>query len=148
MALNSPLKKLIFDLAKISKEIKSELRREMRKIATPTLHKVRTSAGWSSRIPASTRLATGFTQRLTGITITTDRNVSPHARPYEHHGEPGMYGHPVFADSSKPRKTWTWVRAPARPYMYPTAVEDLPEIGGRMLDLCQDVAYKNGFHRK
>lgn len=148
MALNSDLKKLIFDLAKISKEIKSELRKGMRKVATPTLHKMQKNAGWSTRIPGSTKLGTGFTKRFTGIKIETDRNVSPHARPYEHHGEPGTFRHPVFADDTQPRNTWTWVTAPARPYMYPTAVEDLPEIGGRMLDLCTDVALKNGFNRK
>lgn len=147
MAPQSELKKLIFDLAKISKEIKAELRKGMREIARPTLKKVQSNASWSTRIPGSTKLKTGFTARFTGISIETDRNVSPHARPYEHFGRPGRYRHPVFADSSKPRKEWTWVSAPARPYMYPAAVEDLPEIGGRMLDLCQDVALKNGFHR-
>jgi hypothetical protein len=146
VAAQSDLKKLIFDLAKISKENKTHLRRNMRKIATPTLGKVRTAAGWSTRIPGSTKLKTGFTRRFTGIRIETERSISPHARPYEHAGQPGTYRHPVFADSAKPRNTWTWVTAPARPYMYPSAVEDLPEIGGRMLDVLIDLANKNGFH--
>ena len=140
------LKKLAFDLAKCGKESRSELRRGMRRIATPTLRKIRTAAGWSSRIPGSTRIATGFTARFTGVRIETNAKISPHARPYEHGGEIGTYRHPVYADSSQARELWTWVSAPARPYMYPTAVEDLPDIADRMLDVITDVALKNGWH--
>lgn len=141
------LKKLVYDFAKISKENKTYLRRNMKKIATPTLHKIQGSASWSTRIPGSTKIKTGFTARFAGVRIETDRNVSPHARPYEHAGQPGMYRHPVYGDESKDRKLWTWVSAPARPYMYPSAVEDLPDIADRMLDTLIDLCLENGFHR-
>lgn len=141
------LKKLVYDFAKISKENKSYLRKNMRKIATPTLTKIRAAASWSTRIPGSTKIGTGFTARFTGVRIETDRRVSPHARPYEHGGQLGQYRHPVYADTSKDRKLWTWVSAPARPYMYPTAVEDLPDIADRMLDTLIDLCLENGFHK-
>lgn len=141
------LKKLVFDFAKISKENKSFLRKNMRKIATPTLGKIRAAAGWSSRIPGSTKIGTGFTARFTGIRIETDRKASPHARPYEHAGQPGMYRHPVWADTGKDRRLWTWVSAPARPYMLPSAIEDLPDIADRMLDTLMDLCLQNGFHK-
>lgn len=147
MAKQSEFRKVARDFAAISKENKTALRRGMRKIATPTLKKVRIAAGWSSRIPASTKLTTGLNKRFTGIRIETDRTKSPHARPYENYGRVGHYRHPVYADSSKDRKLWTWVSAPARPYMYPTAVEDLPEIGERMLDTLIDLCIENGFHQ-
>ena len=147
MANQEGLKKLVYDFSKISKETKSHLRKNMRRIATPTLHKIQKSASWSSRIPGSTRIKTGFTTRFTGIRIETDRRVSPHARPYEHAGVPGLYRHPVWADRSKDRRLWTWVSAPARPFMYPSAVEDLPEVADRMLDVLIELCNENGFHR-
>lgn len=144
---NTELKKLIIDLGKISKETKAELRTGMRKIATPTLNKAKARAALSStRIPAATRLSIGFTQRSAGVRMLTDRKRAPHARPFEHGGKPGFFRHPVFGRDSVPRSKWTWVSQRAHPYMWPTAVDDLPEIGGRMLDLCIGVATKNGFH--
>jgi len=140
------LKKLIFDFAKMSKDAKSHLRKNMRKIATPTLQKIRDAASWSSRIPGSTRIATGFTSRFTGVRIETDRRVSPHARPYEHGGQPGVFRHPVFGRYDRDRRLWTWVSQPARPYMYPTALEDIPEIGDRILDVIIELHKENGFH--
>lgn len=148
MATNAELKKLIVDLAKISKQVKSDLRKGMRKIATPTLEKVQGLARWSTRIPSATRLTTGFTTRSAGIRITTDKNRAPHARPYEHGGKVGYFRHPVFGDESEPRNTWTWVRQEARPYMWPAALEDIDNIGDRMLDLMIEVADENGFHKK
>lgn len=145
-ASQAGLKKLVYDFAKMSKENKSYLRKNMKKIATPTLHKIQGSASWSTRIPGSTKIKTGFTARFTGVRIETDKNVSPHARPYEHAGEPGMVRHPVWADESKDRKLWTWVSQPARPYMLPSAREDLPDIADRMLDTLMEVCYQNGFH--
>lgn len=147
MALNSELKKLIYDLAKISAETKAELRRGMRKIAQPTLEKVVNKASMhSTRIGPATRLTTAFTTRNTGISIVTDRKAAPHARPFEHGGEEGFFRHPVFGSLNEPRASWTWVSQTAHPYMYPTAVEDIDEIGDRMLDLMMDIATKNGFH--
>ena len=145
---NSELKKLIFDLGKISKEVRSEMRKGMRKITTPTLEKVKGLARWSTRIPSATRLSVSFSSRNPGVRIQTDKNRAPHARPYEHGGKPGYFLHPVFGRDSVPRNKWTWVKQEARPYMWPAAVEDIDNIGERMLDLCQDVALKNGFHRK
>lgn len=147
MAKESEFRKVARDFAAISKENKTALRRGMRKIATPTLKKVRTAAGWSSRIPRSTKLTTGLNKKFTGIRIETDHRTSPHARPYENYGRIGRYRHPVFGDDAKDRKLWTWVSAPARPYMYPTAVEDLPDIGERMLDTLIDLCIENGFHK-
>jgi hypothetical protein len=148
MATNAEMKRLIIDLGKISKEVKTELRRGMRKIATPTLGKVKDAAKWSTRVPGATKLTTGFSARRAGIRIETDRNRAPHARPYEHGGKEGYFRHPVWGDQDTPRRDWTWVSQQARPYMLPSAIEDIDEIGGRMLDLVQDVALKNGFHRK
>jgi hypothetical protein len=139
------LKKLVFDFAKISKENKSYLRKNMRAIGKPTLQKIQASASWSRRIPGSTKMGVGFTTRNTGIRIQTDRHVSPHARPHEHAGEPGTFRHPLFGDDSKDRKLWTWYSQPAKPYMYPSAVEDLPDIADRMLDVLMELCHKNGF---
>lgn len=147
MASNPELKKLILDLSKISKEVKTELRKGMRKIATPTLHKVQAEASrHSTRIGPATRLTTAFTARKVGITIETNRHAAPHARPFEHGGKPGEFRHPVFGSHKEPRESWTWVSQMAHPYMYPTAVEDIDNIADRMLDLVSDVATKNGFY--
>lgn len=149
MATGNPeLKKLILDLAKMGKEVKAELRTGMRKIGAPTLAKVQLEASkHSSRIGPATRMSVGFTKRSAGATIMTDKKIAPHARPFEHYGRPGTFKHPVFAEWYKPRKNWKWVKQTAHPYMWPTVVDDLPEIGERMLDLVIDVALKNGFHR-
>lgn len=149
MAGNRELKKLIFDFAAISKETKTELRRGMRKIATPTLHKVKRKASErSTRIGPATSLRTSFTKRDAGMRIVTNKQRAPHARPFEHGGRPGYFRHPLFADSSKPRSTWKWYKQRAHPYMLPTAQDDIEEIGGRMLDLIIELANKHGFHRK
>lgn len=148
MAGNLELKQLMIDLAKISKGVKSELRTGMRKIAAPTLEKVQLKASeHSTRIGPATKMTTGFTQRTAGARIVTDRTKAPHARPFEHGGRQGRFNHPVFAEWYKDRKHWKWVKQQAHPYMWPTVVGDLPDIGERMLDLVIDVALKNGFHR-
>jgi hypothetical protein len=143
--MSKDTKKLIRDLAAISKDIKKEMRTGFKEMAKPTLIAVKGVAGKSSsRIGPATRLQVGFTKSRSGISLVTDKRKAPHARPFEKGGKTGTFGHPVYP-GKKPRDQWVWVRQDAHPYMYPTVIAELDDLSGRVLDFVQDIAKKNGF---
>ena len=95
------LAKLVADFGKIPPDVRRDLRTGIRKAADPILSQAKSNASWSSRIPRATRIAVGFGKKSAGVSIVVSSKRAPHARPYEHDGEPGTFRHPVFGPRSR-----------------------------------------------
>lgn len=96
------LAKLVADFGKIPPDVRRDLRTGIREAAEPILSEAKSNASWSSRIPRATRVAVGFGKKSAGVSIVVSSRRAPHARPYEHDGEPGSFRHPVYG--KKPRQ--------------------------------------------
>lgn len=109
------IQKLVADLRNVPKELRSQLRPAVQKAAREVLTEARSRASWSSRIPGAMRIAVRFTGRMAGASVVVRAARAPHARPYEHLGDPGRFRHPVFGDRD------AWVTQAARPFLFPAA---------------------------
>lgn len=118
------------DMGKFPQDLTRKLRPVLRESGQEPLAEIKKDAAWSRRIPGATRLSVTFTSRFTGVSIVTDRKKAPHARPFEHGGNPGQFRHRVFGKD-------VWVYEPARPFMGPTAkkwFDGMDEKIGQVID--------------
>lgn len=134
------IRDLINDLGKIPKELKAELRPGLRKAGEVVRDEARRNAAWSRRIPAATRVSVGFTARNPGVAVQVNRNRAPHARPFEHGGEPGFFRHKVFGHEDR------WVAQRARPFLAKAAEAKAPEAEKQVGDVVDRVTRQAGFH--
>ncbi len=111
----SEIQRLVSDLGRVPAELRKELRPAVRAAAQQVLAEARSRAGWSSRIPAATRLSIRFAGKGAGASVITSAARAPHARPYEHGGDPGTFRHPVYGNRRN------WVSQAARPFLAPAA---------------------------
>lgn len=140
--MSAELKKLIADLGKLPAELRKEIRDGAKEIGDPVLQAVRRRASWSTRIPAATRIAVRFGRSSAGVTVRTSAKRAPHARPYEHGGEPGVFRHPVYR--RKGRRT-PWVTEQARPFFTPGVLESADDVADAFRDLVVRVGRANGW---
>jgi hypothetical protein len=141
--VSAELKRLIADFGKLPADLRKEIRTGAQEIGKPVLDEVRTRASWSTRIPAATRISTRFGKATAGVTIRTSARRAPHARPYEHGGEPGTFRHPVWR--RKGRRT-TWVTEAARPFFIPGTIAAEGEVADAFRRLVMRVGHANGWH--
>ncbi|MEU8055714.1 HK97 gp10 family phage protein [Microbispora bryophytorum] len=138
--MSNELRQLISDFGKIPLDLRRQLRTDIKKAAEPVLSDAKSRASWSSRIPGATRIKVGFGARTAGVSIITRAAKAPHARPYEHGGEPGTFRHPVYGN----RKNWVPQRA--RPFLAPAVRAKANAVADELGDTVTRVARENGFH--
>lgn len=141
--MSAELKKLVADFGKLPASMRREIRDSAQEIGEPVLREVRRRASWSSRIPAATRIATRFGGRTAGVTVKTSQRKAPHARPYEHGGDPGFFRVPVFR--RKGRAT-PWVNRAARPFFNRGVLAAQPAVTEAFADVVLRVGARNGWH--
>lgn len=141
--MSAELKKLIADFGKLPADLRKEIRGSAKQIGDPVLQAVRRRASWSTRIPAATRISARFGKATAGVTIRTSARRAPHARPYEHGGEPGVFRVPVYR--RKGRHT-PWVDRAARPFFTPAVLEAEPQVADAFRQLMVRVGHDNGWH--
>jgi hypothetical protein len=147
---------LIKDMKKIPPDLRKQLRPALRKGAEPILADAKIRAGWSTRIPRATRIATTFTKKRAGVAIRTSAKKAPHARPYENLGNAGTFRHPVYALPRKREMVYgreipgafnktAWVPQSARPFLFPA----VDAKGGAVVDALGEtvvsIARENGW---
>ncbi|PZG53128.1 hypothetical protein C1I98_06110 [Spongiactinospora gelatinilytica] len=127
-------------LGKMPPEIRQDLRPRLKSVGNKALASVRLRAAWSTRIPRATRLKIGLSQRNPGLAIEVNRHKAPHARPYEHNDEDGIFLAPFFGN-----KDGRWYGHRARPFLvrgarpwFATADRDVAEV-------VDEVARRAGF---
>jgi hypothetical protein len=134
------IRRLIDDMGKIPKELKVELRPGLRKAGEIVRNQAWINASWSTRIPAATRVSVGFTRRNPGVAVQVNKNRAPHARPFEHGGNPGTFRHKVFGHEDR------WVSQKARPFLAEAAEEKAPEAERQIAEVFDKVTRDAGFH--
>lgn len=96
------------------------------------------NAFWSEKIPPSGRVES---VRDNEVLVIFGGPAAPNAWIFEQ--PPGHGRHPVFAHG--PRNTWTWVYQPARPFLYPAAVEGLDDAAAAVLEVVDKWGHALGF---
>ena len=133
------VEKLIRDLNGIPPDLKRKLRPKLREAGEVVAMDARRRAAWSTRIPKATRVSTSFTLRRPGVSVIVDRKTAPHARPYEHNGQPGTFRHPLFGDREH------WYSQAARPFLAPALAAKNEQAGRLIAAAVDEVTRDAGF---
>lgn len=132
------VERFIHHFGEVPKDLKREIRPELRAAGEIVAADVRRRTSWSKRIPPATRVSVSFAKRRPGVSIVVDKNKAPNARPLNHGGMPGEVRHPVFGN----RKVW--VGMPARPFLEP-ALEARGDEAARLIEHAVDRVIRKDF---
>jgi hypothetical protein len=83
----------------------------------------REKADFSTRIPASIKVR----RRGSRVRVVAGGAQAPHAAPFENHGVPGTFRHPVFGNYD------VWVSQAAQPFLTPAAEENFDKFESAVL---------------
>ncbi len=125
-AINSAASIDTTDLVKFAKlmaqaaepNLDREFNKALRAAALPVAEVAKQLASWSSRIPATIKIAGG----ARWIVIKAGGKGAPHAAAFEHKGKPGTFRHPMFGNRD------VWVAQKARPFLVPALVANHENI--------------------
>jgi len=117
------LSRLARNLRAASPEAWKACRLAMRAAAAPVMSEAQARAGWSTRIPGSMRIR----PRAGTVKIVAGGPAAPDAAPYEHHGLPGKFRHPLFGNRDY------WYDQTARPFLGPAAEAAKGEVSEKLL---------------
>ncbi len=137
--IDNDIAQLVRDLRKLPKEMKRQLRKDIRKAAQPALRKAKSNASFSTRIPAATRTVTSFSSRNPGVRLETNARRAPHAKALENQGREGYFRHPVFGNRGN------WANQRAQPYLWPAVRDSAHQIVGDIDKAVLSAARKVGF---
>lgn len=135
----NPAEVIAQDMARLPEASRGPLRSKLREAAGDMADDARTRAAWSSRIPPTVKVRTSFRSDREGVDLVAGGPSAPHARPYEGFTGKAVFRHPVYADATKNRATWTWVPQATRPFLVP-AVEAGAEAATQKLRTALDEA--------
>lgn len=124
------LRDFIAEIGKLPNDLRKDLRPALQKSGEKPLAQAKRNASWSTRIPNATKVAVSFSKRYAGVAIKTSKAKAPHARAYEHGGQPGTFRHRVYGHD-------VWVESKARPFLWPAAkpwLESTDELVGDVVD--------------
>lgn len=138
---NAEVRKLIKDFGKLPPALRKELRPALRKGSQPALAEAKRRAGWSSRIPAATRISTSFAKKRAGVSIRVSAKRAPHARPNEDLDGSGDFRHPVFGNRS------VWVTQHARPFLVDALHAKGHEVTTALAEMVVQIGRKHGWNR-
>jgi hypothetical protein len=120
------IERLIHDMGRIPDDLRKKLRPRLRIAGRIVADDAKARASWSTRIPRAIRVSTSFTGRRPGVSVIVNKSKAPHARPYEHGGEPGKFRHPRWGDRRR------WFDQQARPFLAP-ALQAKGDTAGRLI---------------
>jgi hypothetical protein len=134
-----PLVVIARDMRALPEEARKAVRPALRKAGMVVAREAMVNASWSSRIPGTIRVVTSFRVNREGITVRAGGSAAPHARPYEHLGEPGAFRHPVYGNRE------VWVSQTARPFLFKAARSTEGTVTEMVLETMDEVAQSLGF---
>jgi len=135
---SADLHKLYVDLKAAPGTMQVELRKGIKTAAQPMVARVKSAAGFSSRIPGAVSAKVSFSAKKAGVTVQVDGKKAPEARPLENGGRGGTFRHPVFGNSDN------WVSQKAQPFFFPNVGRDA-EVTKAISDVMDSFAKKLGF---
>lgn len=127
------------DMRSLPEESRLAVRRRLRAAAEPLAEETRRRVSWSSRIPSTVKVRTSFRVNRENVMVVMGNASTPHARPYEHLGQEGVFRHPVFG------KDDVWVDEPARPALFPAAIAGEGRMTAEVTKTLDDAAAALGF---
>jgi hypothetical protein len=128
------------DIKKIAdRDMTLRMRKGLKTAGEVVATAARSNAGWSTRIPGSTRV--GVTQR--GVYVRAGGPAAPHAVTFEGKVGGGARKHPVFATG--PRSSWTWVAQSPRSYLQPALAANLDNVERILGDELENAFRDNGW---
>jgi hypothetical protein len=122
------LKKLAVDLKAADPEAAKQLRLGLRAAADVVAAAAKIEASWSSTIPDSIKTSAAG---ALSAKVKAGGAKAPSGAPFENHGQPGTFRHPVFGNKSN------WVDQPARPFLAPAADDKSATVEDMVLDAIQ-----------
>ena len=128
------VRKFVERFGKVPNDIKKNMRPGLREAGKVVALDAKGRAEWSTRIPRAISVRTSFSGKRAGVTVRVARSKAPHARAYEHGGEPGTFRHPVFPSGADRRK-WNWTAQAARPFLAPALQAKGNEAAGKIADV-------------
>lgn len=134
------IERLIRDMGRIPDDLRKKLRPKLREAGRVVADDAKRRSAWSTRIPRAIRVSTSFTKTRPGVSVVVNKNKAPHARPYEHGGDPGTFRHPVYGNRN------VWVEQRARPFLAPALAAKGDEAGRRIADAVDETTRDAGFH--
>lgn len=134
-----PMVVIARDMRALPDEARRAVRPALRKAGQVVATEAMVNASWSSRIPGTIRVVTSFRLNREGISVKAGGSSAPHARPYEHLGEPGAFRHPVYGNRE------VWVSQMARPFLFKAARSTEGTVTAMVLETMDDVAQSLGF---
>lgn len=132
------LHQMYADLKNVEGNLRVELRKGIKAAAQPMVDRVKSSAGWSSRIPGAVSAKVSFSAKNASVSVQVNPKKAPEAAPLENGGKGGTFRHPVFGNTD------VWVDQKAQAFFYTNAVKDadIEKAIGAVMDA---VAKKAGF---
>lgn len=130
---------LIRDLGRVPDDLRRKLRPRLREAGRLVADDAKLRAAWSKRIPRAIKVSTSFTRTRPGVSVIVDRKTAPHARPYEHNGQPGTFRHPLFGDREH------WYSQAARPFLAPALAAKNEQAGRLIAAAVDEVTRDAGF---
>lgn len=131
------LNALIRDLGELPPAVRKEARPALQAAAQPTLARMKSNASWSTRIPGAITMRVANTQ--IGVRFRVNAGRAPHARPYEHGGDPGTFRAPLWGDREH------WYPHQARPFFYRAVEATADQVRDALGDAVMDIAARHGF---
>ena len=101
----------------------------------------RRSARWSRRVPLSVRLQGG----RRSVTIVAGGPAAPQAYTMEGKNSGAPVNHPVYGRPDRPRKSWTWVAQPPRPFLREAIDANVDKLLVMFSQVVDDWAKERGF---
>lgn len=138
------IERLIHDMGRVPDDLRKKLRPKLRVAGRVVADDAKVRASWSKRIPRAVSVRTSFTKTRPGVSVVVNKNKAPHARAYEHGGQPGTFAHPRWGDRRAMRDP-RFVQK-ARPFLAP-ALEAKGDTAGRLITEAVDETTRDaGFH--
>jgi hypothetical protein len=136
---DNPAAVIARDMRALPDEARKAVRPALRRAGQVVAREAMVNASWSSRIPGTIRVVTSFRVNREGVTIRAGGKNAPHARPYEHLGDPGTFRHPVYGDRE------VWVAQSARPFLFKAAKSTVGTVTDMIAETMDDVSQSLGF---
>lgn len=135
------LRRLVADFGKLSAEVRTELRPELKRQVEPVQRKVQAKAAvWSTRIPPAVKISQKLAGKRPSVRLIVDKKRAPHAWYYEHDGRQGVFLHPLFGNRRH------WYPQQARPFFYGPVDENVDAVAGGVADVVTRAARRHGWH--
>lgn len=133
---DSQLKALIRDLGQVPAAVQRTMRPAILKAGQPVLAQMKSNASWSTRIPGAITMKPAGS--FAGVQFRVNSGPAPHARPYEHFGEPGTFRAPLWGNREH------WYPHRARPFFYRAVEEKADEVVNVLADAVMQAAEQHG----